>query len=258
MARLSKAEIARIQAERVELTQKIDSLELGFMSRSLAQIGLPHSNLDTDYFERTSGLITFSVQAHKKNGLHYGMYPRLLLAWICTEAVKTQNPVLHLGTNQTEFLKKLDLQNDGRYISALKEQSNRLLSSLFRLDFADKKIRGFKNLILASEGFEFWTPHAGAWETQFKLSQEFFEDVISNPVPLDLNVLHAIRKSPLAMDVYTWLAYRTYLVYTHGSHPVNISWSDLQAQFGSNYGSDYLNIELPADVLIKKTATRIT
>ncbi|MDO5668253.1 MAG: replication protein RepA [Alcaligenaceae bacterium] len=229
-----------------------DKLNLGFLSRSLAQIGLPHSNLDTNYFERTSGLVTLSITSHPKIGLPYGTYPRLLLAWICTEAVRTQNSTLNLGTNQTEFLKKLEIGNDGRSIALLKDQTNRLLSSLFRLEFTDKEIRGFKNLILVSEGFEFWCPNNGVWETQFKLSDEFFNEVISNPVPMDLNVLHAIRKSPLAMDVYTWIAYRTYLVYTQGGHPVKIAWKDLQAQFGASFGQKIDNNLLTADEIIKK------
>ena len=92
----------------------------------------------------------------------------------------------------------------------------------------------------------------GVWETQFKLSDEFFNEVISNPVPMDLNVLHAIRKSPLAMDVYTWIAYRTYLVYTQGGHPVKIAWKDLQAQFGASFGQKIDNNLLTADEIIKK------
>ncbi|SPY09118.1 replication protein RepA [Oligella urethralis] len=243
---------SELQAERQALTDKIESLQLGFMNRSLAQIGLPHSNLNTNFFERTSGLVTLSITSDPKIGLPYGTYPRLLLAWICTEAVRTQNQILHLGTNQTEFLKKLNISNSGSTIALLREQSNRLLSSLFRLSFADKQYRGFSNLILASEGIELWRPFEGVWETQFKLSTEFFNDVLKKPVPLDLNVLNKIRKSPLTMDVYTWIAYRTYLVYTQGGRPVKISWEDLQAQFGSSFGHNIDSNLLTADEIIKK------
>jgi hypothetical protein len=211
--------------------------ELGFMSRTLAQISLPHSKLDANYFERSNGLITLSVTTtNRKIGLPYGTYPRLLLAWMCSEAVKTQTPTLHLGSNQSEFLRKLNLSRDGRYIAALKEQSNRLLSSVFRIDFTDKSLRGFKHLLLA-DGFELWEPTTGEWEAHIKLTTDFFNEVVSNPVPLDLNVLHAIRKSPMQMDVYTWLVYRTYSIYATGNRPAKISWADLQTQFGANYGA---------------------
>ncbi|SPY08418.1 replication protein RepA [Oligella urethralis] len=231
-----------------QLTEKIDALELGFMNRSLAQIGLPHSNIGETHFSRSSGLVRLSITSGE-HGLPYGSYPRLLLAWICTEAVRTQNQTLQLGTNQTEFLKKLSIQNAGSTIAIMREQSNRLLTSMFKLTYADHKYRGFANLILASEGIELWKPFEGTWEAEFKLSTEFFEDIINNPVPIDLNVLNAIRKSPMAMDVYTWIAYRSYLVYKSGKRPVKIAWEDLRAQFGSNYG--FANDELDAEEILK-------
>lgn len=233
-------------------------IDLGFMSRTLAQIGMPHSKLDTHYFERTSGLVTLSINAHPKIGLPYGTYPRLLLSWICTEAVKTQNPVLQLGTNQTEFLKKLKIARAGSTIHLLKDQTNRLLSSLFRLDYNDENVTGFKNLILSTGGFEFWSPNTGEWETQFKLSEEFFNEVINNPVPIDLNVLHSIRKSPMTMDVYTWLTYRSYSIYKKGGRPIKISWTDLQSQFGASFGQNIETEILTSDEILKKEAQALS
>ena len=78
------------------------------------------------------------------------------------------------------------------------------------------------------------------------------EDLLAHPVPLDLNVLNEIRKSPLAMDVYTWIAYRTYGVYTSGGRPIKIPWESLQAQFAANYGKGLDTNTLTADELIKK------
>lgn len=213
------------------------SVELGFMSRTLAQISLPHSELKSNYFERTSGLMTLSVVANPRKGLPYGSYPRLLLAWLCTEAVRTKSPNIHLGSNQAEFMRKLALNRDGRTIAALKEQTNRLVSSLFTVEFSDRELKGFRNLLLANSGFELWKPQTGEWETHLQLTTDFFNDIVQNPVPFDFNVLNALRKSPMAMDVYTWLVYRTYSIYVTGNRPVKISWSDLQAQFGANYGS---------------------
>lgn len=225
--------------------------ELGFMSRTLAQISLPHSKLDTNYFERSTGLMTLSVTSNPKIGIPYGTYPRLLLAWLCTEAIRTQSPNIHLGINQTDFLKKLKLHNGGSYIHPLKDQTNRLLSSLFRLDFKDDEVKGFKNILLARGGFEFWEPRTGDWETHISLTEDFFYDVIEHPVPLDLSVLHAIRKSPMCMDVYTWLVYRAYSIYVTGNRKVKIKWRDLQLQFGANYGVNTLstiNNQIKSDV----------
>lgn len=54
------------------------------------------------------------------------------------------------------------------------------------------------------------------------------------------------------MDVYTWIAYRTYGVYTSGGQPIKIPWESLQAQFASNFGGNLNSDLLTADEIIKK------
>ena len=227
-----------------------EDFKLGHLSRLLAQVSLPHSKSDALTFKRSNGIITLSVQADPDFGLPYGTYPRLLLAWISSQAVKTQSQKLELGSNQSEFLSKLELSRDGRYISALKDQTNRLLNSVFRFTIDQENSRTRKNLLIADSTFEFWENQGGAWETHLTLSTDFFNEILANPVPIDLNVLNAIRKSPLAMDVYMWLAYRSYSIYVTGNQPVKIPWISLQNQFGASYGQP-TNELLTADNIIQ-------
>ena len=42
-----------------------------------------------------------------KTKLPYGNIPRLLLAWVCTEAVRTQSRVITLGDSLSEFMRKV-------------------------------------------------------------------------------------------------------------------------------------------------------
>jgi hypothetical protein len=83
---------------------------------------------------------------------------------------------------------------------------------------------------------ELWVPQArevaGLWRSKVRLSEAFFDECISKPVPVDLRAYKALRGSPLAMDVYTWLTYR--MSYTERrTRP--IPWEALMGQFGSNY-----------------------
>lgn len=57
------------------------------------------------------GKVTFtlSLMAPTKIGLPYGTVPRLLLAWMTTEAVKTQSRELELGDSLSGFMRELDL-----------------------------------------------------------------------------------------------------------------------------------------------------
>jgi hypothetical protein len=105
---------------------------LGFMSRRLVQAGLPNRRPDGVSFIRRNGDLTFSITAHPSLGLLYGRYPRLLLIWATTEAVRTRNPVLRLGPTLTAFMAQLGLvPAGGRWgtIARLRDQMVRLFSS---------------------------------------------------------------------------------------------------------------------------------
>ena len=64
--------------------------DLGFMARTMALCSLPRTNPgNRKEYKRVNGpytLIMFSSSASK---LPFGNLPRLLLAWLCTEAVRT-------------------------------------------------------------------------------------------------------------------------------------------------------------------------
>jgi len=215
---------------------------LGYMARCLVQATMPHSDPKTSYFERTNGLVTLSIMGKPQVGIPYGSVPRTLLAWICTEAVKTKNPVLNLGRSQSEFLQKLGMHTDGRYTRALRNQAYRLFSSLISLTGEDKdSALGIENVIIARRALLFWNPkhpdERSLWESELVLNTDFFNEVTNSPVPVRLDYLNALRKSPMAMDIYTWLVYRVFLLRAKNRPFVQIPWVSLMAQFGSNYGA---------------------
>ena len=74
---------------------EVDAGSLAFMGQALVQTTLPHSDPGVPFFERTNGAVSLSIIANPRIGLPFGTVPRLLLAWICTEAVKTKGPVLN-------------------------------------------------------------------------------------------------------------------------------------------------------------------
>ena len=64
------------------------------------------------------------------------------------------------------------------------------------------------------------------------LSAEFYDGLVAHAVPIDLRALKALKCSPLALDIYSWLTYRmSYL-----RKPCLIPWEALQTQFGADYG----------------------
>ena len=69
--------------------------DLGFMARTMALCSLPRTNPgDRLQYKRKNGPYTLYMTATAGSKLPFGTLPRLLLAWVSTEGVKTQSPML--------------------------------------------------------------------------------------------------------------------------------------------------------------------
>ena len=80
----------------------------GFMARLLVLCSLPRSNPGNQYRDvRRNGPYTLVMIAGGLHKLPFGNLPRLILAWVCTEAVRTRSRVLILGPSLAKFMKTL-------------------------------------------------------------------------------------------------------------------------------------------------------
>jgi hypothetical protein len=231
----------------IEAEEAKSAGRLGFMARALVQATMPHKNPgDVEGWGRENGLFSMTMQSGilkkgneiKRIGLPYGSYPRLLLAWLTTEAVRTKNPQLRLGESLSEFMGQLDLSpTGGRWgtIPMLKEQMKRLFSCTVSFQYEDKSKEISSGFRVASKTILFWDTkspdQAGLWESSVILSDEFFNEIISNSIPIDMGALRALKGSSMRLDIYSWLTYRmSYL-----SKQTCIPWPILALQFGSEY-----------------------
>ena len=109
--------------------------ELGYMARLLALCTLPRTDPGNRLqYVRRNGPYTLAMTATSGTAkLPFGHLPRLLLAWVTTEAVRTQSRVLVLGDSLSEFMRKLDIYStDGKAHKRLRNQMERLLRRLSR------------------------------------------------------------------------------------------------------------------------------
>ena len=80
--------------------------ELAFMHRLMALCSLPRTDPgDQKEYVRRNGPYKLGMTAGIDNKLPYGNLPRLLMAYVCTEAVQTQSRVLILGSFPRLFTK---------------------------------------------------------------------------------------------------------------------------------------------------------
>lgn len=228
----------------IDAATKQEAGKVSFMARAMVTATLPHSNPNTHTFERNNGHYTLTMTANPKFGLPYGSIPRMLLAWMTTEAVKTKSPELNLGKSLSSFLKKLKLRHSGGErgsATCVREQMMRLLTCHISCVYYDKKngICGGDQYLL-SRSFKLWWNPIKPDQKDFLagskiiLAKDFFEELIKKPIPIDFRALAMLRKSPLQMDIYIWLTYR----FSFLKKETFIPWKLLKNQFGSDYADD--------------------
>ena len=208
--------------------------DLGFMARLMALCALPRTNPGRrKEYVRANGPYTLVMTAGYNNRLPYGNLPRLLLAWISTEAVRTQRRTLILGRSLSEFMRKVGIFDDGGAMRRrLRSQIDRLFGCQIELIEERRDVKRFIASRIADRG-EFWwdvkRPDAPVlWDSKIELGEKFFREIIHRPVPLDMNILKAIKRSTLGLDLYMWLSYRTFTL----KKVTAIRWRDLYLQFG--------------------------
>ena len=206
----------------------------GFMARTMALCSLPRSNPGNRLqYKRVNGPYTLIMTATGNDKLPYGNLPRLILAWVSTEAVRTRSRVLVLGKSLSEFMRTLGIYSSsgGKY-TRLRNQMRRLFNAHVRLIYKDEHGEASVSSSVADSTAFWWNPkrpdERTLWESKIELGEKFFQEIIRHPVPLDMNTLKALKRSSLGLDLYLWLVYRTFALRA----PLRLTWKHLYRQFG--------------------------
>jgi Plasmid encoded RepA protein len=261
--------VRRILMAAEEIRSEPLAVELAFMARALVQATLPHSEPgEVPVWGRTNGRLTLTIkpdweldpQTQKPRcvGVPYGTIPRLLLFWITTEAVQTKSRRLELGESLSAFMRELGLTpTGGRWgtIPRLREQMTRLFRAKisFEVNHDDGQQQGktWMDMQVAPKGELWWNHHqpeqGSLWKSWIELGDSFYEAIVAAPVPVDLRALRALKKSPMALDLYAWMNYRTFTL----QNKQFIPWRALMQQLGSDYG-DLDNFRKKVKAAIRK------
>jgi hypothetical protein len=258
----------------VEVRDQPNDEDLTYMARELVQCTLPHSDPgQVPFWKRTNGNLTLSIvsdydpQTGELVGYPYGSIPRLVLFWLTTEALRTGSRRLELGRTYGSFLRDLGLDPNtggGKRGDALRvrNQTRRLFTS--RISFIqsyqgehhgeEMNAEARVQMSIASKSLLWWDPkrpnQTNLWGSWVELSPEFFQAITSAPVPLDMRALKALKRSPLALDLYAWATHKSNSVARKGREQF-IPWISLSAQFGSDY-SNHLDFKRKAKAALRK------
>ena len=83
--------------------------------------------------------------------LPFGNFPRLILAWLCTEAVRTRSRVIVLGPSLAKFMKTLGIYSSGggRDQIKLRNQMKRLFGCTVSMIYEDEHGEQFVSSLVA-------------------------------------------------------------------------------------------------------------
>lgn len=163
-----------------------------------------------------------------------------------TEAIRRQSRRLELGNSLNGFLTQLGLSGyTGRGkrgdAKRLREQMERLFRSRFSLERVaadDEQTRKrWLDMQVAPQGELWWSvraPDQGAlWGSWIELGELFYAALASAPVPVDMRALRALKRSPLALDLYAWLTFQAFRAH-QSQQPRFESWAQMHSRMGGS------------------------
>ena len=184
----------------------------------------------------------------------YGFAPRLIFAYVVGEAVRGRQSV-NLGRTKHRFLKALGVSTNSRNYHKVCEQIMYLATCQIEVtqlkhvenfeQFEIDRYNVAKNIKYQRPLFVFdenqrvanlvLDPNPGIqkpapldWNTTLTLSDDFYKLVRDKPMPVNLDHLKSLARSPRRMDIYTWLSHRVYRI---KNKPVNVPLTSVHRQF---------------------------
>lgn len=247
--------MARPKSTQLSLLDEVvamDSREFPLLGYSLSEMTLAYlpkrRPRDTTrvYSHQNAGL-TLTVTAGTDTadggniGLPYGPKARLVIAKLNAVAVINKSPTIPLGASMNGFLSSLGLATSGGKKMSPRalvgEQVRRLVRCSLEFTWDKEKKnpdRDRGGAIRIAKYWDVWwdrsdNPTHPVDESVIVLSDDYFQALVGNPVPLNLEALQILGHSALAMDLYAWLSSRLWRL----QHPVHVTWPMLAVQFGT-------------------------
>ena len=224
---------------------------LRYMPTPLAICGLPYKALPEGEieFERTQGRMAVTVTAGKlrapdgrkvQQPVPYGPKARLIMAHLSTEALRNNSPVVETSETLSGFMRDMGFEPRGGRngnIEPFKEQLRALAACRMEIATWDGKRSGQID-VKPLQKVELWFPdhddQKSLWPTTIAFSGDFYRELQSHALPIDVRVLRALSNSARRLDLMLWVTYRI----TRLQAKLVLDWQPLKSQFGEGYTRD--------------------
>jgi len=189
---------------------------LAFVSRPFVLCGLPvrRPPIDQLLFERRNGNFRLQIAGHPQFGLPFGQ-DRLVLVFLATMAVRQKSQVVRFRS-AAEMLDTFGMAKGGKEYRRIVAAFERIFGATMyfstesHLSAATVIHRGRFSFLREAEIWYSRTTSSPIGENTITLSDEFFGEISSHPIPTDLEAVRVLAASPALLDLYLWLGYRCY------------------------------------------------
>jgi Plasmid encoded RepA protein len=193
--------------------------EIAYNSRPFVLCGLPLRRPPKGTYKHTrqNGKFFLQVHAHLDFGLPFGQ-DRLIPIWIATLAIRQKSRTVRFAA-AADILREFGLPNNGKTYRRLIEGFQRVFTSTIFFGTEDQlekaavwnwsRFHFFDNMeVWFSKQTDQPTFPGEPFENVIVLSEQFWNEINSHPIPVDLDVVKALSHAPGALDFYMWLTWR--------------------------------------------------
>jgi hypothetical protein len=203
--------------------------ELAYSARPFVLCGLPLRKPAEKHlaYTRRNGRFSLTIVAHPQFGLPYGQ-DRLIPIWISTLALRQKSRLVRFPY-LSDMLDYFELPKTGYYYARLAKAFQRLFAATI---FFGTEAQQQQHAILDWVRFHFfdrvhlWYNREGVadsstannLENLITLSDAFYNEIQQHAIPIERRVVAALSNAPGALDLYTWLVWRTWRVNNGPTH----------------------------------------
>jgi hypothetical protein len=261
--------------ERILRHSSADDNAIGYYLPKFITTPLPHSEPDLPHnlYERVNGNYIMNLVGNPKYGFPHSGKARLIIAWIVTQLFKKHHTLKKSGKDMAEvnfqakevfrgsikqMLDSMGYASKGGQngqITLVKKQLMAIIKSHYEWEKKNSTTGDYEG----EAGFLFTDKTKIAWResrwdeitSYIELNPSIYQYILGKrsgfaPFPIDLRAFTALRKSPMAMDLYCWLTKKMYKILGSDKrhqcftckekhHPFSIPWKALYPQFGASY-----------------------
>jgi hypothetical protein len=236
----------------VDLQQSrlLKELSLGYCAREFVLCGLPYKPTKEKEFVRQNGDLRLKVYGDPELGIPYGQ-DRLIPIWLASAFQASGKPAHNriYFRSASDILRAFEIPIDGHEMQLLKERLERVFKATYAVEYKQKQKDGsvvwvakrYQLITAVKLWFQRNEPENQhtlevLWPNFIELDPYFAQDLRERSLPIDLNTIRALKRSPAVLDFYAWQAWRSFRLLKNKEKEVRVpvfGTGGLWAQFGS-------------------------